>query len=270
MTIRFPILSVHGLHRATIAGILVAGLVSPPAFGHKTYIASERAVWAAVDTIEVSLTSALDYPNIEFGPARDRVAFTSVVVGDVPVDAPDFEETETALVISFDPQTTGFAVVAVSAHPRSGEIASEDVDSYFDEIGADAVVRAAFAALPGSPAMMRSYTKHTKLFLCVAECETGRDAGMRATGQALEFVATGEEGRSFALLRNGERVSGQMVDIHGVDGGHATVETDADGVIQVDHAFSGPTLLSAVWITLPDQASGTYHSDQATLVVTLD
>ena len=41
-----------------------------------------------------------------------------------------------------------------------------NVSEYFEEIGAAMDVRAAFDALPGDPAMMRSYSKHTKIFLC--------------------------------------------------------------------------------------------------------
>lgn len=255
--------------KTLLLATLATVLAMPTASAHKTFLASDHSVWEAGSTVEVSLTSALEFPDIQFGPAQDRIAFTSVTVGNTTINDLAFEETETALNVSFQPGEIGFSVIAMSAHPRSGEISPEDVAAYFDEIGADEDVRTAFEALPGSPAMMRSYTKHTKLFLCVATCDTGRDAAARPVGQALEFVAGSAGPRSFAILRNGEPVAGQSVEIYGTEGNHSTAVSDALGDIHIEASFAGTILLSAVWITLPDQPNGTYHSDQATLSVTL-
>jgi hypothetical protein len=153
--------------------------------------------------------------------------------------------------------------------PRSGEIAPEDVSEYFEEIGAGMDVRAAFDALPGDPAMMRSYTKHTRIFLCVETCELGATFAVEPVGQALEFVASPRSDRTFRLLWQGEILPAHDVDIYSAGGDHERVRTNSDGLLEVNADWSGAILMSAVWITLPDEPGGNYHSDQATLSVIL-
>lgn len=262
----------HSLaHRKIImsAAVLTSVLAAPLAFAHKTYLASDHAVWDAGAEVTVSLTSALEFPDVETGPSRDRIAFAAARVGQNTTEDFAYEESQTALRVSFTPPGTGFTTVAISALPRSGEIAPEDVAVYFDEIGAGMEVRAAFDALPGDPAMMRSYTKHTKIFLCVETCETGAELAGEPTGQALEFVAGSESDRTFILLWQGEALTEHDVDIYDANGGHERVTTGSEGAFEVGPNLTGPILMSAVRITLPDEPAGTYHSDQATLSVTL-
>ncbi len=261
--------SVAHSKRTVIAGLLVSLLWPSSAFGHKTFLASDQTAWDAGANVTVSLTSALEFPDVESGPSRDRIAFTSVRVGRDVIEDIAFAETPTALQVSFLPQAVGFATVALSTHPRSGEIAPEDVSEYFEEIGAGMDVRAAFDALPGDPAMMRSYTKHTKIFLCVESCDVGAELAEEPVGQALEFVASPQSERTFRLLWQGEILPMHNVDIYSAGGEHERMRTNSDGLLEVNADWSGATLMSAVRITLPDVPGGNYHSDQATLSVTL-
>jgi len=254
--------------RNWIAGGLAALLLATPSYAHKTFLAVERYVWDAGEVIEVSLTSALEFPNIEYGPAQDRISSISVFVGDQEISDIAFEEGEVALTATFTPTNNGPVVIAMSTHPRAGEISPEGAAAYFDEIDAEQSTRQAFDDLPGSPALSRSYSKHTKTFLCVASC-AGPGARNTAIGQALEFVGVAGENRSFALLRDGDVLPGQRVAIYSVDGSHVETVTDDQGVIILENSVSGVVLLSAIWITLPAQADGVYHSDQATLTVSV-
>jgi hypothetical protein len=255
--------------RTVIAGLLVSLLWPSSAVAHKTYLASDHAVWDAGANVTISLTSALEFPDIESGPSRDRIAFASVRVGQDVIEDMAYAETPTALQIMFVPQAVGFATVSLSTHPRSGEIAPEDVSEYFEEIGAGMEVRAAFDALPGEPAMMRSYTKHTKIFLCVETCELGGTFAVEPVGQALEFVASPHNDRTFRLLWQGEALPMHDVDIYSAGGDHERLRTNSNGLLEVNADWSGAILMSAVWITLPDAPGGNYHSDQATLSVIL-
>lgn len=253
--------------RLWAASALSALLFGAPAFAHKTFLASERHLWGSGDTVEVELTSALEFPNIEYGPTLDRISFTSVLVANAQVQNVAFEEGQTALTVSFEAAESGFSVVAMSTHPRSGEISPEGAAAYFDEIEAEPAVRQAFEDLPGSPPLNRSYSKHTKVFLCVDTCERGHEARQTPLGQALEFVGVADEASSFTLVRHGEAVANQRVTIYSDRGEHTAAVTDERGVVRVDPSFSGVILLSAIWITAPDEPSGVYHSDQATLTV---
>lgn len=256
--------------RVWVASALSALLFSAPAFAHKTFLTTERHLWDLGNTVEVGLTSALEYPNIEFGPARDRIAFTTVLLANAQVQDLVFEEGETALSVSFQGEESGVAVVAMSTHLREGEIGPEDTAAYLDELDVDPAVRQAFEDLPGSPPLNRSYIKHTKVFLCVSTCETGQESRQTPLGQALEFVGIADDERSFALVRNGETVANQRVTIYSATGEHTVAVTDGDGVVRVAPSFSGVVLLSAIWVTAPDEPTGVYHSDQATLTVSLE
>lgn len=256
--------------RAGLLGGLAALAVSSAALGHKTFLALQQSLWPAGQTVQISMTSALDYPDIQFGFSPDRVAFAWAVVGGETIAELAFAQSETSMDVSFHPHATGMGMLAVTTHPRSGEIPPESVGPYFDEIELDADARAAFLALPGTPALMRSYTKLTKTVFCVETCEGGEAALVTPLGQALEFVRLAGESRGFALFRSGEPLAGHRVRVQTADGGHQDAVTDDAGAFFVDETLQGAILLSAIRVELPDQPTGIYHSDQATMTVNLD
>lgn len=261
------------LRASALSGVtaaVLATLVAGGALAHKTFLASPQAVWPAGQAVTIAMTSALEYPDMESPLARERVARATARIGTTEINAFDFSETETSLDIRFRPVATGYGVLAVVTHPRSGEIPPESVDVYFEEIDADPQVQAAFHALTGTPALMRSYSKLTKTFFCVEACEGNNAAWYEPLGIPLEFVVSGDlEGR-FALYQDGQPLAGHRVTIHTPDGRYSDAHTDDAGEFSVAADISGEVLLSAVWIDLPESPDGNYHSDQATLTVRLD
>lgn len=255
----------RGFAVASLAMLVAAS----PAAAHKTFLASDREVWSYSDRIDITLSSALAFPDQETGVSVDRIERAFGRIGATEIDGFSFEETVTALRIRFAAENTGFSTLAVSTHPRSGEIAPDDVAMYFDELGAPDDVRAAFDALPGTPALMRSYSKHTKIFFCVDICSDGFEAAVEPTGQALEFTAVDSGMRRFRLLRDGDALAGHAVSVHTVDGGEFHLQTDATGGFEINPGVTGDILLSAIWIDLPTAPDGNYHSDQATLSVSV-
>jgi hypothetical protein len=256
--------------RAGLLGGLAALAVSSAALGHKTFLALQQSLWPAGQTVQISMTSALDYPDIQFGFSPDRVAYASAIVGGETIAELTFAQSETSMDVSFRPQSTGMGMLAVTTHARSGEIPPEGVELYFEEIELDAEARSAFQALPGAPALMRSYTKLTKTVFCVDTCEGGEAALVTPLGQALEFVRLVGEPRGFALFRSGEPLAGHRVRVQTADGRHQDAVTDDAGAFFVDETLPGAILLSAIWVELPDHPAGIYHSDQATMTVNLD
>lgn len=256
-------------HRKRLfAAMLAAGFAAAPAAAHQTFLLPSEFVWENGETVTVDLTSALSFPDLEHGPARDRIAFAQAAIGGEPVGALSFKESETALMISFETNRTGLAIVAASSKPRAGQIPSEDVNTYLDEIEADAVVRQAFDALPGSPPLDRSYSKHAKTFFCIDACDNDGDA-VTPVDQKLEFVASEARAKTFVLLLDGKPLAGKSVTIAPLEGEAIQTATDENGTVAVSARLSGVIMLSAVWITLPESADGVYHSDYATLTVDL-
>lgn len=254
---------------ATLGASIGAVLLAGTALAHKTFLAPHQMVWGAGDMITVSFTSALAYPDIQFAIGRDRIKDAVAYVASDEVESLTYAQTETSLEISFDTETEGFGVLAVTTLPRSGEIPAEDVELYFDELDASQAVRDRFDALPGEPALMRSYSKLSKTVFCVAEC-SGGGAVFSPLGHALEFVPVQGESRSFALFRDGQALAGHRVFIDTVDGRTHRTRTNDMGRFEVTEAATGTVLMSAVWIDVPTSADGNYHSDQASLTINLD
>ena len=245
------------------------GIFASSAFAHQTFLLPEQFIWQMDQPVDISLTSALSFPDLAHGPAQDRIALAEIVTGGVPVDDVSYSETETVLGVQFSPAAPGFARVAVSFKSRSGPIAPEDADGYFDEIGASSKVRAAFEALPGSPPLQRSYSKHAKTFLCIETCMSGNNAATEPVGQALEFVAVGAGNRTYRLLRHGEVLASHSVDIVPASGDAIERITSADGTINIPDTVTGAIMLTSVVISLPETPDGVYHSDYATLTLDL-
>lgn len=270
-------LSTHTtFQRRTRAGTLAKSafaaffaFVAAPATAHQTFLLPGEFAWDSGEAVTVDLTSALSFPDLEHGPSQDRIAYSHATVGGEPVSALSFNEGETALQIGFGSSGTGFAIVAASSKPRAGQIPPEDVDVYLDEIEADPSVRAAFDALPGSPPLDRSYSKHAKTFFCIKTCDNA-DGATTPAGQKLEFVASGSHARTFVLLLDGEPLAGKAVTIVPVEGETEKTVSGENGAVTISPSLSGVAMLSAVWITLPENADGVYHSDYATLTIDLD
>jgi len=256
-------------NRIFASTVLAVTLFAAPAFAHKTFLWPAKFMWQSGDKIEVALTSALAFPKLEFGPGKDRIAFSSAVLGGKKIDTFTLSENETFLNMEFPANTSGFGVVAMSSKTRSGAIKPEDTEGYLDEIGASDTVRKAFNDLPGTPALNRSYNKHTKTFICVETCKEGAGEKYKPVGQKLEFVATQSGDRDFVLLLDGKPLAGQDVVIYGVDGKGVATVSDVNGLVQINADHKDVAMLTAVWITLPDKPDGVYHSDYTALTLKL-
>ncbi len=249
--------------------VLAAALFAAPALAHQTFLWPAKFMWDTGDKVEVALTSALAFPKLEFGPGKDRIAFSSAVVGNTKIDTFTLAENKTYLNMEFVAKTSGFGVIAMSSKTRSGEIKPEDTEGYLGEIGASDAGRKAFNDLPGSPALNRSYNKHTKTFICVDTCKGGAGEEYKPVGQKLEFVAAQSGDRDFVLLLGGKPLAGQDVVIYGVAGKGAATVSDVNGLVQIEADHKGVAMLTAVWITLPAKPDGVYHSDYTALTFKL-
>ncbi|MFZ5608795.1 MAG: DUF4198 domain-containing protein [Pseudomonadota bacterium] len=239
-----------------------------PALAHQTFLLPGKFDWTVGEKVDVALTSALTFPNFEGGPAPDRLARVVVSVGGAELGPVSFEEGKAALHLRFTADRPGTAMVAISSKPRHGAIPAEDADTYFDEIGADAAIRAAFHALPPGTPLQRSYSKHAKAWLCIDACGKDGQSTAMPLNQPLEFIAAAAP-RAFVLLRDGAPLAGHAVTIVAADQGQQETLTDAAGTLRLDPALKGVVMLTAVVITVPARPEGTYHSDYATLTLDL-
>lgn len=255
------------LQKTISATALSFTLLAAPAFAHQTFLQPEKFNSAVGEQVNLALTSALAYPNMEGGPSLDRIPFIHVMVNGQKIENLTFKENKTYMNTSFTADNAGFAMGAMSSKRRFGEIKPEDAKMYLDEIGASEAVREAFFAQEGTPALNRSYNKHTKTFFCVETCDGGKETAYTAVGQDLEFVASNEAANRFILLLNGQPLASHAVTIVSPGSDNIELSSNQNGVIDFDTSGMKSVMMTAVWVTVPTEASGVYQSDYATLTV---
>ncbi len=242
-------------------------LLAAPAVAHQTFLVPEKFNSATGEQVNLVITSALTYPNREGGPSLDRIPFIQVIVNGQEVKNLTFTENETYMNTSFTADNTGFAMAAMSSKRRFGEIKPEEAGDYLDSLGVSDEVKAAFFAQEGTPALNRSYNKHTKTFFCVESCDASKQTAYQAVGQDLEFVASSDAANHFILLLNGKPLANHQVTVVSPGSDNLELNTNQNGAINFDTSKMNSIMMTAVWVTLPEQASGVYQSDYATLTV---
>lgn len=267
MRIYEKIRSYSHIGRSTIYSMLSLCVITMPNMAHDTFLLPSQNNWSVGNSVDVRLTSALHFPDLASGPSKDRISSTVIRIGGEDVDTFSLRETKTFLSLGFTAEQTGFGVIAISTKPRFGDISPENAEVYFDEIGAEPPVRQAFDALPGTPPLRRSYSKHAKSFICVEDCKAGSSARSTPVNQALEFVEIDDKPNSFLLLRDGQPLANHKVKLSTTAKETHEFQTSQAGELTVSGKVSGVVILQAVVITLPAQPDGVYHSDYATLVL---
>ncbi len=242
-------------------------LLAVPAMAHQTFLAPDKFNSAVGEQVNLAITSALAYPNMEGGPSLDRIPFIHVVVNGQKINDLTFTENETYMNTSFVADNAGFAMAAMSSKRRFGEIEPEEAGAYLDSLGVGEEVKAAFFAQEGTPALNRSYNKHTKTFFCIESCDAGKQTAYAAVGQDLEFIASGDAANRFILLLNGKPLADHKVTVVSPGSDNLELSTNQNGAIDFNTSKMNSIMMTAVWVTLPEQASGVYQSDYATLTV---
>ncbi len=255
------------LKKIKIATALSFTLLATPALAHQTFLVPEKFNSAVGEQVNLAITSALAYPNMEGGPSLDRIPFIHVMLNGQKIKNLTFTENKTYMSASFTADNAGFAMAAMSSKRRFGEIKPKEADYYLDAIGVSDEVKAAFLAQKGTPALNRSYNKHTKTFFCVETCSAGKQTAYEAVGQDLEFVASNEGANHFILLLNGKPLVDHEVTVVSPGSDNLELITNQNGVIDFDTSKMSSIMMTAVWVTLPEQVSGVYQSDYATLTV---
>ena len=238
-------------------------------FAHDTFLLPTKNIWQLDSDIEVRMASGLSFPELTWGVSQERIASALFELNGKPMPSPLFTDHKEFLGINFKAIEQGNVVIAVSTKTRSGDINNEDTEGYLEEIGAPPSAKKAFRELPGKPKLQRSYVKHMKSFSCIEVCLLDKKINSKPVGQKLEFV-TSTNRNSFQLLLDGKPLPNHAVKIKDTTKKLIKLGTDANGQFSIDENVSGTIMLSAVAVTLPEKPRSLYHSDYATLVLTLN
>ncbi|MDM7860369.1 DUF4198 domain-containing protein [Alteromonas sp. ASW11-36] len=246
---------------------LFSSIITLEALAHDTFLLPVQENYPIGSNAEIRISSGLAFPEQTWGIDESRIEFTSLKLNEEIINSPTFALSKEYLSIGFTAPKSGLVTVALSTKVRSGAIDNENVDGYLEEIGASARLREAFHALPGKPALQRSYVKHTKTFLCVELCDARLKFMAKPVGQKLEFVGTRESESIFVLVYEGKPLSNHPVEVKNVAKETITLITDPNGKVNISGTFSGTLMLAAIALSVTDEPEGPYHSDQATLVL---
>ena len=249
------------------SALLSMAVISSTTLAHDTFLLPAQNIWKVDSDIEVRMASGLSFPDLTWGVSQERISNALIELNGNPIPSQILSDNKEYLSITFKAIQQGHAVVAISTKTRSGTIQNEDTEEYLDEIGAPLSARKAFQKLPGKPQLHRSYVKHTKSFFCVENCKEDRAINLKPVGQKLEFVTTTTKNR-FQLLFEGKPLAKHEVKVKDTTKKLFKFTTDANGQFTIDEKVSGTMMLSAVAVTLPEEVTGLYHSDYATLVLT--
>ena len=203
--------------RVGIASALLLGLTSGAARAHDTWLLPASSQAKPGNSLRLEMTSGMAFPKRESPIKPDRIASQGVRLGGrrLPFDDPRVNKKELILTATLD--RPGVATFWLDLHPRTLELTAEDVEHYFEEIGASAAVRERWQSAPEPRRWRESYTKHVKTFVRVGTPGSDR-SWSEPVGSAFELVPerdptglrAGDE-LVVRLLRNGAPAAGVTV-----------------------------------------------------------
>jgi uncharacterized GH25 family protein len=253
-------------------GVLLLGLLTAaPLLAHDTWIAPNRFAAKRGETIELQMTSGMEFPKLDTAIKPDRVSRAVMRLGgQASTIAP--RAGEHSLAFAAHPRRNGVATIAVELAPRSIELTPAQVTEYLDEIGADAELRRQWNEWPEPKRWREIYTKHAKTFVRVGRAD---DSWREPSGLALEFVPLSDptslrpaDTLTVRLLENGQPLANFPVGVvHEADSSGTILKTDTDGRVVIPLPKRGRTMLRATHLRPSQQPDADWISDFTTLTL---
>lgn len=253
------------------AVLLVVFLTAPLLSAHDTWIAPNRFVGARGDTIELQMTSGMEFPKLDTAIKPDRVARAVVRLGDHTARMAA-HSAEHSLVFAARLPANGVATIAIELAPKAIELTPAQVTEYFDEIGADAELRRQWNDRPEPKRWREIYTKHAKTFVRVGRAD---DSWKEPSGLSLEFIPLNDPTSlqvggtlPVRLLENEKPLADFPVGVvHEAFSRGTILKTDGDGRVTIPLLRSGRYLLRATHLRPANQSDADWISDFTTLTV---
>ncbi|HEX5131383.1 MAG TPA: DUF4198 domain-containing protein [Candidatus Krumholzibacteria bacterium] len=259
-----------GLRRARVAAWLGAGLLllAPAVFAHDTWILVHST--GPGRTVELHITSGMNFPEDEAGPRAARVAECGWRLGDRSGVFGRLVESDSALVVTARTDRSGTAVAWAAFKPREIDLDDAEVEEYLDEIGAPEKLRRTWESAGAGRVWHETYTKYAKTFVSIGDGDEDPSC-IPALGSAIELVPLRDPtvlaaGDSIVVrvLKKGYSVSGQAVGaVCGDDGSTEIKYSNKSGHVAFALHRGGPWLLRAT--ELRRQSDGTWTSDFTTM-----
>jgi len=253
-------------------GLILA--VTSSAAAHETWLLPDQFRVAAGKSVQLELTSGMEFPSPESAVKPERVRRARVRLAGKTFDLPKPASGAKALYYDATLPSAGTAVVSIELEPRSIELNEKQVEHYFEEIGASESVRKAWADAPKPRRFREVYTKHAKTIIQVGDAAD--DATWSApAGLKLELVPVSHPLRLKAgdelklkVLRDGKPFAGFRVGVQDEKGKRGEFATsDAGGLVTVKPVVPGRCLIFGTDLRSPAQPGETWTSDFTTLTL---
>ena len=247
---------------ATGLGLLSAG----SAAAHDFFLVPEGFVGTSGRPLIVHATSSSDFPALNVGSPRTRLAEVRAVVGGRPA-AVEVQEHAKSLRLAVSSDASGMGVVTFQTIWGESNWRPDMVDTYLDEHPFKGEEVAAVRRLlpKGSTLQIRS-RRLAKTLVCVRACTPPTTAAAGLEVELVpEFDPAGALPARFQLVRNGRPLAAHPVAVRPAQGERQKVLTDNDGWVRLPAGMSGPVMLVAATLDPPSEAGGRFTTNNASL-----
>lgn len=238
------------------------------AAAHETWLAPSRYSAAPGTSVRLDLTSGMSFPQLEGAIRPARVHRSGVRAGGLQAVLGPWTERDSSLAAMHGLSGPGLVAAWVELGPRDIRLDDEQVEEYFEEIGAGPALREQWNARRGRVPWDEVYTKHAKTFVRAGDA-SGDSSWREPVGMGVELVprfspAGARAGDSVAvlLLRSGRPEPGATVGLMQGPERRAFAVTDTNGIATFALGRPGPVLLFTVLLR---PAGERWESDFSTL-----
>ncbi len=248
---------------AMVSGL---SLFAGAAAAHDFFLVPERFVEPMGRPLIVHATSSSDFPALNVGSPRSRLAEVRAVVDGRPAAVTVGAQAK-SLRLAVSSDTQGMATVTLLTIWGESTWRPDQVDTYLEEhpFKAEDVATARRLLPEGAPLEVRS-RRLAKTLACFQTC-TPTAGG--ATGLEVEFLPEFVAGQNipaaFQLVRNGHPIPGQPVTIRFGQDERRAVQTDAEGRLRLPDGVTGPVMLVAATLDAPTEKGGRFVTNNASL-----
>lgn len=256
MRIRIALLMATGL-----------GLSAGAAAAHDFFLMPAGFVGPGGRPLIVHATSSSDFPALNVGSPRTRLAEVRAMVDGRPAAVTVEAQTAQSLRLAVSSDNPGMAVVAVETIWGESNWRPDQVDTYLEEHPFKAEdVSAARRLLPEGATLHVRSRRLAKTLVCFQTCTPTATA---PTGLEVELLPEFDAGRSspvsFQLVRNGSPLTEHPVTVRFGQGERREVLTDQEGRLRLPEGLTGPVMLVAATLDLPTEPGGRFITNNASL-----
>lgn len=243
------------------------GLFAGAAAAHDFFLAPERFVGPAGRPLIVHATSSSDFPALNVGSPRSRLAEVRAMVDGGPAAVTVEAQTAQSLRLAVSSDKTGMAVVSVETIWGESNWRPDQVDTYLDEHPFKAEeVAAVRHLLPEGAALHIRSRRLAKTLVCFETCTPTATV---PTGLEVELLPEFDAGETspvrFQLVRNGRPLTAHPVTLSFGQGERREVLTDQEGRLRLPEGVTGPVMLVAATLDRPTETGGRFITNNASL-----